>query len=53
MRLVTDIQGMERVVPPDVAVAPYSADRIPGRAKRNFLLLFAALRADHLAFPAA
>lgn len=49
MRLVTDIQGMERVVPPEVAVAAYSADLIPSRAKRNFLLLLAALRSDHLA----
>jgi len=48
MRIATDIHGMERVAPPDVSVVAYPASLAPNRWKRNFALLFSALRSDHL-----
>jgi glycosyltransferase involved in cell wall biosynthesis len=48
LRVVTDIDGLERVAPQGVTVLTFSAARYENRWKRNFLLLRSALRADHL-----
>jgi glycosyltransferase involved in cell wall biosynthesis len=48
MRIVTDIDGLERVAPPGTFVTAFSAQSFPARWNRNLHLLKAALRADYL-----
>jgi glycosyltransferase involved in cell wall biosynthesis len=48
LRITTDIQGLERVAPPGISITAFPARAIPQRWKRNFALLRAALRSDHL-----
>jgi glycosyltransferase involved in cell wall biosynthesis len=48
LRVVTDIDGLERVANPGDFIQTYSASRYPSAWTRRFRLLRAALRSDHL-----
>jgi len=48
LRIVTDIQGLERVAPPGTEVQCFSASDYPGTWSRRWFLLRAALGAQHL-----
>ena len=48
MKVTTDIRGLARVTGPETEVFEFSSEQVPGRWKRNVLLLSSALRSQHL-----